>query len=71
MKTKAIEAGAQILISLPLTPNFLRSNFGTLPIAFFTDEQLREVGRAWTEALVEKARSRRMAIEPVTATEVA
>ena len=47
---------------LPTLPNFLLSDTGvSAGIESFTEEQLREVGKQWTEALVQKARDRYLA----------
>jgi hypothetical protein len=45
---------------LPLRPNFIRTlNDEAVDIGDLTEEQLREIGRAWTEAMVRKGRDRR------------
>lgn len=47
-------------INLPRPPNFLTTTDGrTVPVAAFTEEALRQLGAAWTEALVERAREQR------------
>ena len=47
-------------VGVPHVPNFLRRSDGTtFPIDGLTDEGLREVGKAWTEALVARAQKRR------------
>jgi hypothetical protein len=47
---------------LPTLPNFIRTEAGELvDISSLTEEQLREIGSKWTEALVRKARERRCA----------
>ena len=52
---------ATLDIDTPMTPNFLRmkgQDVG-IPIGVFTDADLRNVGRAWTEELIAKAQERR------------
>lgn len=50
-------------INIPLTPNFIKVGNDTendmLPIADFTDRELAEIGRRWTNELIEKANKRR------------
>jgi hypothetical protein len=47
---------------LPTLPNFIRTESDeSLDIASLTEEQLREIGAKWTEALVRKARELRCA----------
>lgn len=48
-------------VDVPETPNFLRTDTGTLPIEAITEAGLREIGKQWTDALVRKARDRRKA----------
>ena len=47
------------IIEVPLTPNFLKYRGHAFPIADFDDEELRELGARWTEALIAKAQKRR------------
>ena len=53
-------------VKLPITPNFLRY-IGEGPkghhISTFSDDVLRQVGRAWTERLIQKAHEMRHANE--------
>lgn len=51
-------------IQTPTTPNFIKVRVGskeevTLPISDFTEEELREVGRKWTEELIISAKRRK------------
>ena len=47
-------------IEAPVVPNyFVMSNHLTIPIEGVTDEDLREIGEAWTEELIAKAQRRR------------
>ncbi len=47
-------------IKTPRIPNFLHMADGhSLPIEAITDEGLREIGEAWTEALIAEAQKRR------------
>lgn len=55
---KTITVKADVLTPKP--PNFLKMTDGQyLPIEAVTDDGLREIGFAYTEALVEKAQERR------------
>jgi len=60
MKTK-IMVKTQMEIVLPMRPNFIRTPHKdvSVPVADLTDDQLREIGKEWTEALIQKARQRR------------
>lgn len=50
----------QITIEVPDTPNFLRyGDRKVLPISDFTEAELREIGKQWTESLVKKAKKRK------------
>lgn len=45
---------------IPQVPNFLRNERGeTIPIEAATDAALRGLGKRWTDALVQQARTRR------------
>ncbi len=47
-------------IEIPNTPNFLRMADGqTLPISAVGENSLKEIGEAWTLALINKARKQR------------
>jgi hypothetical protein len=46
-------------VEVPLVPNFLNYNGGTIRIADIAESDLRKIGEAWTEALIEKARKKR------------
>lgn len=51
---------AQTTFKIPHTPNFLMGEDKfSRPIEKFTDEELKEVGRMWTDALLENARVKR------------
>jgi len=48
-------------IQTPTTPNFIQVRIGrqesnTVPISDFSEEELREIGKKWTEDLVASAR---------------
>lgn len=46
---------------LPTLPNFLRTEDGyVVPIESLTEDQLREIGQQWTDALMGKARDRKL-----------
>lgn len=43
-------------IEVPIVPNFLRMEDGdSVPLCAVTDEALRELAAAWTEALIARA----------------
>lgn len=45
------------IVELPRLPNFIRLHEGAmLPIDAFSEEELRALGAAWTDALVAKAK---------------
>ncbi len=50
--------------TVPRVPNFIRTRFedGYVAIERLTDDELREVGKEWTEALIEHAKKRRAAL---------
>lgn len=45
----------KVKVQTPLTPNFIIVGKETISIKNFTEEQLREIGAEWVEALVTKA----------------
>jgi hypothetical protein len=52
----------EINIQVPATPNFLRAGDGEgimLPIASFTDKELREVAKEWSDKLIFSAGEKR------------
>ena len=55
----------KILIDLPMTPNFIMSADGKQkwPIREFTDKELREIGKLWTNNLIRKARAKGVSME--------
>lgn len=55
----SITVKTERMILLPTLPNFLRTELDEcFPIENFTQEQLREIGEKWTEALMRRARDR-------------
>lgn len=53
---KTLTVTAQV--ELPTVPNFLRMTDGqSLPVSAVTEDHLRKIGEAWTEALIENARA--------------
>lgn len=49
----------QVTVEVPDTPNYLRyGDRKVLPISDFTEAELREIGKQWTENLVKKAKKR-------------
>ena len=61
MKEKKIVVQYFTEVEIPSVPNFLRSPDGRAAIAIdeFSREQLEEIGRQWTEALIKKAKKRK------------
>lgn len=50
----------EVNIEIPMTPNFIRyGERKNLPIADFTEKELREIGKQWTENLVKAAKKKR------------
>ncbi len=47
-------------VKIPLTPNFIRCGNDSIPIEDFTEEELTELGRRWTENLIEKAKKKQV-----------
>lgn len=46
-------------LKLPTLPNFIRDeDDNAVPVESLTQDQLEEIGRAWTKALQQKARDR-------------
>lgn len=45
-----------VTIRIPLTPNFIEAGDKMLPVADFTEEELRQIGQEWIEQLVKKAK---------------
>ena len=56
-----ITVKTEIEILLPSLPNFVRTanKDACMPIDNLTDEQIRELGSCWTNALIDKARKNR------------
>ncbi len=52
---------ATVKVLLPRPPNFLRTQEGghPIPVGSIPDEQLRELGKAWTEQLLAHAAMKR------------
>lgn len=50
----------EIEIEIPMVPNFIRyGERKTLPVSHFSDEELKEIGIAWTAELIKKAKQMR------------
>lgn len=49
------------VVQLPMVPNFIRLDGfdSSMSVGSFTDEALRKIGAAWTEALIAHAAERR------------
>lgn len=60
MKTVKISEISYLEADLPRIPDFiLLTNGSKFSIADFTTEQLRQIGEAWTEELIQTAQARR------------
>jgi hypothetical protein len=46
-------------VKTPLTPNFIKVGNKVYDIDMFTENELREIGRKWTEDLILKAQERK------------
>lgn len=46
---------------IPHTPNFIKVGENMIELADFSDEDLRQIGKEWTELLIAKARQPREA----------
>lgn len=54
-----ITVKAERTLLLPTLPNFIRDERdAVIPVEDLTQDQLREIGQKWTEALMQKARDR-------------
>ena len=42
----------------PSVPNFIKTDYDIIPISSFTEEELREIGKEWTEELIKKAKNK-------------
>lgn len=51
----------KIEIKTPTTPNFIIVNGMPYAVGDFCDEELQEIGKRWTAALIEKAHAKRKA----------
>lgn len=49
-------------VKIPNTPNYIVTSNNVLSVEKFAEEELREIGRLWTEKLVEKAAKRRKSL---------
>lgn len=59
-KTVKLTVKTTRTLLLPRLPNFLRTEAGDLVgVETLTEDQLREVGAAWTAALIQHSRDRR------------
>lgn len=52
MKTLTVQAAVKI----PKVPNFLLYDGGKLPLDAVSEDELRKVGEAWTERLLDRRR---------------
>jgi hypothetical protein len=50
-------------VKVPMVPNFIRTEsvmYSSVDVADCTDAELEELGKAWTNALIENAKKRRL-----------
>lgn len=63
--TQGSTKGTQMTIDIkidceiPQVPNFLKTSNGQVPITAVTEEALKQLGAAWTKALIMRARQMR------------
>jgi hypothetical protein len=61
--SKSLTVYPALTVDLPMRPNFLRADLNgekcTIPVSRLTAEQLRDLGQAWTDALIEHANRQR------------
>lgn len=61
-KTVSLTVKTTRTLLLPTVPNYLRTESDNpVDITTLTEDQLREIGTAWTAALIKRARDRRCA----------
>jgi len=46
----------KITVHCPLVPNFIKTDYEMISIADFTEDELREIGKEWTEELIKKSK---------------
>lgn len=51
---------------IPIIPNYLKTSNGQVPISAVTEEALKQLGAAWTEQLIMRARQLRDTELPAT-----
>lgn len=59
---KTIKLDKRTTINIPSIPNFIKCGDSVEAIQYFTSEELRKIGKAWTDELVVKARQKRIHI---------
>lgn len=47
----------KLTVHIPTVPNFLKVGEQTFPISDFSEKELKEIGREWTQNLIERAKS--------------
>ena len=54
------EIKVQMVVDLPMLPNFIRAADGeAFGVETFSDEDLKRIGAAWTDKLIQHAQERR------------
>ena len=48
----------ELTVHLPIVPNFIKVGTEDVPVADFTEAELKEIGKEWTVKLLEKAKNR-------------
>jgi len=57
-----MKINVELNIKIPSVPNFImpeNKNHASIPISDFSNEQLEDIGREWTEKLIKLAETRR------------
>lgn len=49
----------EVMAETPRVPNFIRTNVGPVDVGAFSDADLQDLGKRWTDALVRLAAMRR------------
>lgn len=56
-KTKTLME-KKVAVVIPMTPSFIKVGNESISIKKFTDDELREIGKEWTEKLIMNARKK-------------
>lgn len=53
---KRIRLSKQVEVTIPMLPNFIKMGTELMPLYAFEDSELRAIGEAWTEGLIEQSK---------------